>query len=168
MPILSDSFQFLHQKAKGKLEIARVQISHRHLANAKNTLREANLNITRAIKLAEQFPNAKNIEETLLHMTYTKGRILIECSCISRRYIPQTVDICYKLYEMQQGIQHDVYDFTKGTGGDKKSFEKFKNTLLMDYSVRDFKDLDLDKMEFLLQRWMGKRFSLRKKKKGKK
>ena len=153
MPILSDSFQFLHQKAKGKLEIARVQISHRHLANAKNTLREANLNITRAIKLAEQVPNAK---------------ILIECSCISRRYIPQTVDICYKLYEMQQGIQHDVYDFTKGTGGDKKSFEKFKNTLLMDYSVRDFKDLDLDKMEFLLQRWMGKRFSLRKKKKGKK
>ena len=168
LPVLSDSFQFLHQKAKGKLEIARVQIRHRDFAHAKDTLREARLNITRAIKLAEQIPNAKNIEETILHMTYTKGRILIECSCISRGYIPQTVEACYKLYELQQSIQHDVYDFTTGTGGDKKSFEKFKGTLVTDYSIRNYEDLDLDKMEFLLQRWMGKRFSLRKKKKEKK
>lgn len=168
LPVLSDSFQFLHQKAKGKLEIARVQIRHRDFAHAKDTLKEARLNITRAIKLAEQIPNAKNIEETILHMTYTKGRILIECSCISRGYIPQTVEACYKLYELQQSIQHDVYDFTTGTGGDKKSFEKFKGTLVTDYSIRNYEDLDLDKMEFLLQRWMGKRFSLRKKKKEKK
>lgn len=168
LPVLSDSFQFLHQKAKGKLEIARVQIRHKDFPNATNTLKEANLNITRAIKLAEHFPGARNIEETILHMTYTKGRVLIECSYISRRYIPQTVDICYRLYELQQSIQHDVYDFTTGTGGDKKSFEKFKRTLLMDDSIRNFKDLDLDKMAFLLQRWTGKRFSLQKKKKDKK
>ena len=101
-------------------------------------------------------------------MAYTKGRILIECSCISRGYIPQTVEACYKLYELQQNIQHDVYDFTTGTGGDKKSFEKFKGTLVTDYSIRDYEDLDLYKMESLLQRWIGKRFSLRKKKKEKK
>lgn len=168
LPVLSDSFQFLHQKAKGKLEIARVQIRHMDFSHAKDTLKEAHLNITRAIKLAEQIQNAKNIEETILHMTYTKGRILIEYSCISRNYIPQAVEACYKLYELQQSIPHDVYDFTTGTGGDKNSFKKFKNTLITDYKIRDYEDLDLDKMEFLLQRWMGKHFKLRKKKKEKK
>lgn len=167
LPIMSGSFQFLHQKAKGKLEIARVQIRHRNSTDAIATLKEARFNITRAIKLAEQVPDARNIEETILHMAYTRGRILIECSYISRAYIPQAVDACYKLYELQQGIQHDVYDFTKGTGGDQKSFEKFKNMLVMDDNVRDFEDLDLGKMEFLLQRWMGKRFRLGKKKKEK-
>ena len=39
--------------------------------------------------------------------------------------------------------------------------------LVMDDNVRDFEDLDLGKMEFLLQRWMGKRFRLGKKKKDK-
>lgn len=168
LPVLSDSFQFLHQKAKGKLEIARVQIRHRHFGSAINTLKEAHYNITRAIKLAERVPDARNIEETILHMAYTRGRILIECSYISQAYIPQAVDACYNLYELQQGIQHDVYDFTTGTGGDRKSFEKFKNMLIMNDNVRSFEDLDLNKMGFLLQRWTGKRFSLRKKKGDKK
>ena len=165
--VLSNSYQFLHQKAKGKLEIARVQIKHRHLERAKQTLTEALLNITRAIKLAELVPTAKNITETLLHMTYTKGRILIEYSCISTSYIPQTVDVCYHLYEMQQGIRRDVYDFTTGTGRDKKSFVNFKNKLLFNTDILNLEDLDLDKMKSLLEHWTGKKFNFRKSKKQK-
>lgn len=165
LPVLSDSFQFLHQKAKGKLEIARIQIRHRHLAGAKDTLREAVLNITRAIKLAEMYPTAKNIDETLLHMTYTKGRILIEFSGISLKYVPQAVDTCYKVYDMQQSIRYDVYDFTTGTGNDKKSFEEFKHRLITDSTIQGFDDLDVKKVEELLSRWSGKKFRLMRRKK---
>lgn len=159
LPILSNSYQFLHQKAKGKLQIARVEIGHKDYGKATETLTEALLNITRAIKLAEQYPKAKNIEETLLHMTYTKGRILIEYSCISQEHISQTVDVCYTLYEMQQSIQHDVYDFTTGTGRDQKSFDKFKNKLIFSSD-----NLDSDKVQVLLKRWTGKTFRFQKKK----
>ena len=162
---LSNSFQFLHQKAKGKLEIARVQINHKHSIAAKDTLREALYNITRAIKLAEGYPSAKNIEDTILHMTYTKGRILMEFSCISHRYVPQAVETCYDLYEKQNSILHNAYDFTTGTGHDKKSFESFKHLLIYDSSIRNFKDLDLQKMRFLLIRWTGMKFSIRRGKK---
>ena len=165
LPVLSESFQFLHQKAKGKLEIARVQIRHNHLHDARDTLNEAVLNITRAIKLAELYPNAKNIEETLLHMTYTKGRILIECSGVSVKYVPEAVDACYKVYDMQQSVRHDAYDFTTGTGKDKESFERFKYTLLTNSAVRGFDDLDIRKAETLIRRWSGKKFKLTQRKK---
>lgn len=167
LSLLSDSYQFLHQKAKGELEIARVQIGHKNFDNAHKTLKEARYNITRAIRLAEQFPKAQNIKETLLHMTYTKGRILIESSCISYSHIPQAVAVCYKLYEMQQGIQHNVYDFTTGSGRDKKSFETFLKMLITNSTVHEFKDFDNEKADFLLKRWTGKRFTIRKTKKNK-
>ena len=57
--------------------------------DVQETLDEALLNIIRAIKLAEEVPKAKNIKETLLHMVYTKGRILIACCCNSVRYVPR-------------------------------------------------------------------------------
>lgn len=165
LPVLSNSFQFLHQKAKGKLEIARVQINHKNFSTAKNTLNEALYNITRAIKLAERYPSAKNIEDTILHMIYTKGRILIEFSCISHRYVPQAVETCYESYQKQSGILYDAYDFTTGTGHDKKSFERFKRLLIYDSSIKNFEDLDLQKMRFLLNRWTGMKFSIRRRKK---
>ena len=74
---LSNSYQFLHQKAKGKLIIAQVQVKNRNRYMANRTLTEAVYNITRAQDLASQYPDAKNIDETLLHMAYTKGRIFI-------------------------------------------------------------------------------------------
>lgn len=168
LPALANSFQFLHQKAKGKLEIARVQTNHKHLRSARKTLEDALFNITRAIQLAESYPSAKNIEDTILHMTYTKGRILIEFSCISHRYVPQTVETCYELYEKQKNIRHDAYDFTTGTGGDKKSFDRFKNLLISNSFIRNFEDLDRQKMRFLLTRWTGKNFSIRREKKRRK
>lgn len=162
LPTLSDSFQFLHQKAKGKLEIARVEIKYKNFYNAKNTLKDALFNITRAIKLAQKYPSAKNIEDTILHMTYTKGRILIEFSCLSHYYVPQAIETCFEVYEKQKDIRHDAYDFTTGTGGDKKSFEKFKKILLYDHSLYSFEDISTEKMQLLLSRWTGKKFSIRK------
>ena len=167
LPALSDSYQFLHQKAKGKLIIGQVQLKKRNFVDGKETLKDALLNITRAIKLAQQFPNAKNIMETLLHMMYTKGRILIEFSCTSRKYIPQAVETCYQLYRMQEDVKHDAYDFTSGTGSDKVSFEKFKFTLIENKTVHAFEDLDLEKTEFLLTRWTGKKFRITKKRRPK-
>lgn len=163
LPMLADSYQFLHQKAKGKLIIAQVQLKNNRFAEGKETLRDALLNITRAIGLAEQFPNAKNIMETLLHMVYTKGRILIAYSCVSIKYVPQAIDVCYQLYQMQQDVKHDAYDFTSGTGNDKISFEKFKGILLQNQTIRSFNDLDAEKTELLLKRWTGKKFRITKK-----
>mgnify|MGYP001157676507 FL=1 len=80
IPELSESYQFLHQKAKGKLIIAQVQLKKKNFKDAKVTLDDAAYNITRATELAEQYPNARNIDETLLHMAYTEGRIWIEQS----------------------------------------------------------------------------------------
>ena len=160
LPVLSNSFQFLHQKAKGKLVIAQVQVKNRHNVEAKKTLKEALLNIIRAIRLAEKFPDAKNIEETLLHMLYTKGRILIEYSCISSKYIPQAVETCYDLYDAQKKIREDAYDFVTGVGNDKRSFEQFKHILITDRSYRKFSDLNKQKAEDLLYRWTGKRIRL--------
>ena len=167
LPLLSDSYQFLHQKAKGKLIIAQVQRKNCKNSDAKKTLDDALLNITRAIDLAKQFPNAKNIRETILHMVYTKGRILIEYSCIALRYVPQAVDFCYDLYQMQQDVHHDAYDFTTGTGNDKVSFEMFKTTLIRNETIKSFKDLNVKKAEFLLSRWTGKVFRITKKKRKK-
>ena len=160
LPVLSNSFQFLHQKAKGKLVIAQVQVKNRHNVEAKKTLKEALLNIIRAIRLAEKIPDAKNIEETLLHMLYTKGRILIEYSCISSKYIPQAVETCYDLYDAQKKIREDAYDFVTGVGNDKRSFEQFKHILITDRSYRKFSDLNKQKAEDLLYRWTGKRIRL--------
>lgn len=78
---------------------------------ANRTLTEAVYNITRAQDLASQYPDAKNIDETLLHMAYTKGRIFIEFSCISDKYIPKAVNACYELYQLQARSKHDIYDF---------------------------------------------------------
>ena len=125
------------------------------------------MNITRAIKLAEKVPDAKNIDETLLHMQYTKGRILIECSCVSIRYVPRAVDACYQLYQMQRNIRHDAYDFTTGTGNDKASFEKFKKILFSNHSVHSFDDLNAENANDLLNRWTGLRFRITKKKQSK-
>ena len=165
LPIMSDSFQFLHQKAKGKLIIAQGQLKSKKFKEGKSTLKEALFNITRAIQLAEQYPQAKNIQETILHMTYTKGRILIEYSCHSSRSIPQAVETCFLLYQMQQSISHDAYDFMVGAGNDKKAFEKFKEILITKKGIYNFADLDTDKVEYLLSRWTGKHFTIRKKKK---
>ena len=75
---LAGSYQFLHQKAKGKLVIAQMQHKSRKISDVKESLQEAVYNITRAQELAKQYPNAKNIDETLLHMAYTTGRIYIQ------------------------------------------------------------------------------------------
>lgn len=167
LPLLSNSYQFLHQKAKGKLVIAQVQRKNKRGYDALITLGEALMNITRAIKLAEKVPDAKNIDETLLHMQYTKGRILIECSCVSIRYVPRAVDACYQLYQMQRNIRHDAYDFTTGTGNDKASFEKFKKILFSNHSVHSFDDLNAENANDLLNRWTGLRFRITKKKQSK-
>lgn len=98
-------------------------------------------------------------------MTYTKGRILIECSGVSVKYVPEAVDACYKVYDMQQSVRHDAYDFTTGTGKDKESFERFKYTLLTNSAVRGFDDLDIRKAETLISRWSGKKFKLTQRKK---
>ncbi len=162
--VMSDSYQFLHQKAKGKLRIAQVQIRNSHLEDAEKSLKEAVYNITRAIKLAELYPQAKNIEETILHMTYTKGRILIEYSCVSPGRVPQTVETCYLLYQMQQNIRHDAYDFKLATGSDKKSFEKFKLMLMSDFSIQANEELNKEKTQSLLLRWTGMKFIISNKK----
>ena len=115
LPVLANSFQFLHQKAKGKLTIAQTQIKNKSFNEGKKSLNDALMNITRAIELARLIPEAKHIDETLLHMIYTKGRILIEFSCVSIKRVPQAVDSCYELYEAQQSFRHDVYDFVRLT-----------------------------------------------------
>ncbi len=153
---LSNSYQFLHQKAKGKLIIAQTQHKGSHLSAAKKTLTEAVYNITRAIELAKEYPEAKNIDETLLHMQYTAGRIFVEFACISKRYIPEAVDECYDLYQMQKSYQQDVYDFAKSVGSDKLAFEKFKSILINDTTIKNFRDLDNNKVSFLLSHWSGK------------
>lgn len=167
MSVLSNSYQFLHQKAKGKLRTAQIQIKNGNNDDAKILLKDAIFNITRAVKLAEQYPEAKNIDETLLHMTYTEGRIRIEYSCICYGHTPQAVDTCCRLYQIQQNIRNDAYDFITGNGNDKKSFEKFKNMLISNKTIHNFKDFDSKKAEFLLKRWTGKKFIIRKNKKNK-
>ena len=158
LPVLSNSFQFLHQKAKGKLVIAQVQVRNKRTEEAKKSLSEALINIIRAIDLAKQYPEAKNIAETLLHMIYTKGRILIEYSCVSPRRVPQAVETCYDLYDAQKSIREDAYDFVTGVGNDKKSFEQFKRILATDPTIRRFSDLNTEKAEALLLRWTGKQY----------
>ena len=153
----------MHQKAKGKLIIAQVQLKNERYYDDKETLKEALFNITRAIKLAEQYPDARNIKETLLHMVYTKGRILIEYGCIAKKFIPQAVDVCYQIYEMQKDVKHDAYDFTTGTGNNRISFEKFKSILIQDTSIRRFSDFDMEKTEFLIKRWTKMNFKITKK-----
>lgn len=167
LPMLSNSYQFLHQKAKGKLIIAQVQLKRGKSYGVKETLKDALLNITRSIQLASQVPEAKNIQETLLHMVYTKGRILIACCDTSVAYVPQAVDSCYELYQMQHNISHDAYDFSTGTGNDKHFFLKFKNTLMTNNRIRSFEDFDMGKAEYLLSRWTGKNFKIIRKKRPK-
>ena len=90
-------------------------------------------------------------------MKYTKARILVEFSCISLYRVPQAVDACYDLYESQTSLRHDVYDFIKSTGDDKRSFDRFKNILICNKTIRRFQDLDKAKTESLLNRWIGKK-----------
>ncbi len=162
LPVLSDSFQFLHQKAKGILVIAQAQIKNRHYNESKQNLKEALFNISRAIKLAQLYPNARNIEETILHMTYTKGRILIAFSCIALDRIPQAVETCYELYQLQQNIQNDAFDFVTGNSYEQHVFRKFKYRLLSDKRIQYFSDLDMKKTEYLLSRWTGKTIKMKK------
>ena len=164
LPILSNSYQFMHQKAKGKLVIAQVQIKNKNYSAAVQTLKEAVFNITRADELASQFPDAKHINETLLHMAYTTGRIYVEYACIRLNYVPQAVNACYRLYQMQNSSQHDVYDFAKSVGDDKWAFNRFKSILLTNPEIKAFSDIDSDKVNYLLSRWTGKKISFTKKK----
>ena len=97
-------------------------------------------------------------------MTYTKGRILIEYSCISSSHVPQAVETCCDLYDSQKNIREDAYDFVKSVGNDKKSFEKFKRILVSDLKIREFQDLNTEKVEALLLRWTGKHYSFSKRK----
>lgn len=162
LPPLSDSYQFLHQKAKGKLIIAQVQIKRGHLHSGSQTLTEAVYNITRAQDLASQYPDAKNIAETLLHMAYTKGRIFIEFTCISDKYMSKAVDACYDLYQLQSNSRHDIYDFMSAKGSDGWAFNKFRNKLMDRQCLDSCPDLNLDHVNYLLQRWTGKRFRMSK------
>lgn len=154
---LSNSYQFLHQKAKGKLIIAQSQQKSQKYHYAKKTLQDAVFNITRAQELASQYPNAKHIDETLLHMAYTAGRIYIQYSCVSLSYVPQAIEACYELYQMQKGAPHDIFDYATAAGNDKVAFNKFKNTLLFNQTIRKMQDLDEEKVSYLLERWTGKR-----------
>jgi len=164
LPVLSNSFQFLHQKAKGKLVIAQVQVRNKRFGEAKQSLNDALINIVRAIDLAKQYPEAKNIDETLLHMIYTKGRILIEYSCISSRRVPQAVETCYDLYDAQKTIREDAYDFVTSVGNDKKSFNQFIRILTTNQNIRTSPDLNMEKAEALLLRWTGKHYKYSRKK----
>ena len=159
---LSNSYQFLHQKAKGKLIIAQVQVKNRNRYMANITLTEAVYNITRAQDLASQYPDAKNIDETLLHMAYTKGRIFIEFSCISDEYIPKAVNACYELYELQARSKHDIYDFMTAKGNDGWAFNTFKNKLMNRRCLDRCTGLDYHQASSLLQRWTGKRIQIMK------
>lgn len=150
---LSNSYQFLHQKAKGKLVIAQTQQKNKKYRDVKDSLQDAVFNITRAQALARQYPDAKHIDETLLHMAYTAGRIYIQYSCVSLSYVPQAVDACYELYQMQKGSTHDIYDYERSAGNDKWAFDKFKNILMLDKKVRTMQDLDTEKTGYLLARW---------------
>lgn len=159
---LSGSYQFLHQKAKGKLIIAQVQIKNKNRNTGVKTLTEAVYNITRAQDLASQYPEAKNINETLLHMAYTKGRIFIEFSCISNKYLSKAVDSCYELYQLQAQSQHDIYDFMTAKGSDGWAFNRFRQKLMNRQDLNRCTDLDCDRVNYLLQRWTGKRFCITK------
>lgn len=159
---LSNSYQFLHQKAKGKLIIAQVQVKNRNRYMANRTLTEAVYNITRAQDLASQYPDAKNIDETLLHMAYTKGRIFIEFSCISDKYIPKAVNACYELYELQARSKHDIYDFMTAKGNDGWAFNTFKNKLMNRRCLDRCTGLDYNQASSLLQRWTGRRIQIMK------
>lgn len=162
IPELSESYQFLHQKAKGKLIIAQVQLKKKNFKDAKVTLDDAAYNITRATELAEQYPNARNIDETLLHMAYTEGRIWIEQSCISDSYIRNAVNACYKLYQLQVQSSHDIYDYAVAVGNDMWAFKKFKYKLLS-LSLDHIATVDIpdkEKVEYLLNRWTGKRIKV--------
>lgn len=153
MSTLSGSYQFLHQKAKGKLVVAQVQMQHKHYSMAKQTLDDAILNIDRAIALAEAAPNAKNIDATLLHMKYTKGRIMIQRCSLNQCYFPQAVNACYEVY--QSG--HNSYDFLSSTGSDLIAFNWFKRSLLsINKPFINYPDFDKSKAEYLLLRWTGK------------
>lgn len=165
---LSNSYQFLHQKAKGKLIIAQVQVKNRNRYMANRTLTEAVYNITRAQDLASQYPDAKNIDETLLHMAYTKGRIFIEFSCISDKYIPKTVYACCELYQLQARSKHDIYDFMTAKGNDGWAFNTFKNKLMNRRCLDRCTGLDYNQASSLLQRWTGKRFQIMKRDSSKK
>ncbi len=114
--------------------------------------------------MANMYPKAKNIDETILHMVYTHGRILIQYSCVSKKYVPQAVETCHKLHEIQDRIRDDAYDFIRGQGSDKKAFESFKEILITDPFIRSFEDLDIEKLENLLSRWTGKKFVIQRKK----
>lgn len=160
---LSNSYQFLHQKAKGKLIIAQSQLKRNKYREAKASLQDATFNITRAQALASRYPNAKHIDETLLHMAYTAGRIYIQYSCVSLSYVPQAVNACYELYQMQKGSIHDIYDYMKSAGSDKEAFSQFFNILMMNEKIRKMQDLDEEKTSFLLARWTGKQIKLTKK-----
>lgn len=154
---LSNSYQFLHQKAKGKLVIAQSQQKNKKYRDVKVTLQDAVFNITRAQALAGQYPEAKHIDETLLHMAYTAGRIYIQYSCVSLSYVPQAVNACYELYQMQKGSIHDIYDYVTSAGNDRWAFEKFKSILIANNKIRAMHDLDEEKTRYLLERWTGKR-----------
>lgn len=161
---LSNSYQFLHQKAKGKLVIAQTQQKGLKKREAMATLQDATFNITRAQALASQYPDAKHIDETILHMAYTAGRIYIQSSCSSINYVPQAVNACYELYQLQKGSANDIYDYVKSVGNDKWAFDRFKNILMTNDNVKTMQDLDEEKVSYLLERWTGKRTVFRKKK----
>lgn len=72
-PLLSDEFQFLHQSAKCKLQLARMD-SLKKNEKAKY-LENANRDITRAYDIASEY-SYKNIDYTLLHMSLTEALIV--------------------------------------------------------------------------------------------
>jgi len=140
-----------------RIVIAQIQLKNRKYRDVKATLQDAVFNITRAQALARQYPNAKYIDETLLHMAYTAGRIYIQYSCVSVSYVPQAVNACYDLYQMQNSSVQDIYDYVSSAGNDKWAFDKFKSILITNSKIRKMYDLDEEKTRYLLERWTGKR-----------
>ena len=73
-PLLSDEFQFLHQSAKCKLQLARMN-SARDEGKRAEYLENAYRDITRAYDLALDY-SSQNIEYTRLHMSFTEALIV--------------------------------------------------------------------------------------------
>lgn len=95
MPVMNQSFQFLHQKTKCELRVARLKAS----ISPREYLHGAILNITRAITLATKEKDIDNdIEISLAHMFFTKMLVDINCVLKLNERIEETIDMLHDYY----------------------------------------------------------------------
>lgn len=103
--ILCDSFQFLHQKAKCELRIARA----RFYTSPRFYLTKAVSNISRAIDLAkngkDKYPDR---EIALAHMYFTQALIFINCSL---KINEKTIEAINLLHKLLFSIDFKQYNF---------------------------------------------------------